>query len=64
VVVVGRTSASDWLSAPIVLVPSDGVFGRCDLAALRGCHTFNVCMFLCLSALARDYFKLFDGEAG
>jgi hypothetical protein len=27
------------------LVPSDGVFGRCDVAVLRGCHTFNVCLF-------------------
>jgi hypothetical protein len=27
------------ISAPFVLVPSDGVFGRFDLAALRGCHT-------------------------
>jgi hypothetical protein len=26
-----------------VLVPSGGVFSRFDLAALRGCHTFNVC---------------------
>ena len=23
--------------------PSDGVFGRFDLAALGGCHTLNVC---------------------
>ena len=26
-----------------VLDPSDGVFGRFDLAALGGCHTLNVC---------------------
>ena len=25
------------------LDPSDGVFGRFDLAALCGCHTLNVC---------------------
>jgi hypothetical protein len=24
---------------------ADGVFGRFDLAALRGCHTLNVCLF-------------------
>jgi hypothetical protein len=30
--------------APFVLVLSDGVFGRFDLAALRGCRTF-VCWF-------------------
>jgi hypothetical protein len=42
VIVVGQTSASGWILAPLVLVPSDGVFGRFDLAALRGCHTFNV----------------------
>jgi hypothetical protein len=27
-----------------VLVPPDAVFGRSDLAALRGCHTLNVCL--------------------
>jgi hypothetical protein len=42
VVVVGRTSVPGWVSAPFALVPSDGVFGRFDLAALRGCHTLNV----------------------
>jgi hypothetical protein len=26
------------------LVPSNGVFGCFDLAALRGCQTFNVCL--------------------
>ena len=26
-----------------VLDPSDGVFGRFDLAALGDCHTLNVC---------------------
>jgi hypothetical protein len=44
VVVVGRTNASGWVSAPFVLVPSDGVFGRSDLAALSGCHT-EKCMY-------------------
>jgi hypothetical protein len=42
------SSPSGWVSAPFVLVPSDGVFGRFDLAALRGCHTLNVCLFVCL----------------
>jgi hypothetical protein len=45
VIVVGRPSAPGWVLAPHILVPSDGVFGRFDLAALRGCHTFNVCLF-------------------
>ena len=31
------------------LDPSDGVFGRFDLAALCGCHTLNVCyVMLCI----------------
>jgi hypothetical protein len=41
-------SASKWVSAPSVLVPSDGVFGRFDLAALRGCHSLNVWVFVCM----------------
>ena len=34
-----------WLVVwkPLCLDPSDGVFGRFDLAALCGCHTLNVC---------------------
>jgi hypothetical protein len=40
VVVLGRASASKSVQAPCTLVPSDGVFGRFDLAALRNCHTF------------------------
>jgi hypothetical protein len=32
-------SASGWVSAPFVLVPSNSVFGRFDLAALRNYHT-------------------------
>jgi hypothetical protein len=35
------------VSAPFVLVPSDGLFGRFDLAALCGCHTLNVYLFVC-----------------
>ena len=36
---------SAWLVVwkPLCLDPSDGVFGRFDLAALCGCHTLNVC---------------------
>jgi hypothetical protein len=49
VVVVARTSIPGWVRAPFVLVPSDGVFGRFDLAALRGCHTLNVCLFVVFS---------------
>jgi hypothetical protein len=41
------TFVSGWVTAPFVLVPLDGVFGRFDLAALRGCHTLNVCLFVC-----------------
>ena len=33
----------DLLWKPLCLDPSDGVFGRFDLAALCGCHTLNVC---------------------
>jgi hypothetical protein len=36
----------DGFLASLVLVPSDGVFGCCDLAALSGCHTLNVCLYL------------------
>jgi hypothetical protein len=44
----GRPSVPGWVVAPSVLVPSDGVFGRFDLVALcRGCHTLNVCLFVC-----------------
>jgi hypothetical protein len=45
----GRHSVSGWVVAPSVLVPSDGVFGRFDLVALCGCHTLNVCLFVCHS---------------
>ena len=31
---------------PLCLDPSDGVFGRFDLAALGGCHTLNFCCCL------------------
>jgi hypothetical protein len=43
----GWSSVSGWVTAPFVLLPSDGVFGRFDLAALRGCHTLNDCLFDC-----------------
>jgi hypothetical protein len=29
----------------ICYFPSNGASGRFNLAALRGCHTFNVCLF-------------------
>jgi hypothetical protein len=44
----GRHSVPGWVVAPSVLVRSDGVFGRFDLVALCGCHTLNVCLFVCL----------------
>jgi hypothetical protein len=40
-IVVGITSASGW-GWPFVLNPSVGMFGRFDLAALRGCQTVNL----------------------
>ena len=33
-----------WI--PLFLDPSDGVFGRFDLAALCGCRTLNFCLFV------------------
>ena len=42
-----------WI--PLFLDPSDGVFGRFDLAALCGCRTLNFCLFVCLiSAQSRS----------
>ena len=35
-----------WI--PLFLDPSDGAFGRFDLAALCGCRTLNFCLFLFL----------------
>ena len=32
-----------WI--PLFLDPSDGAFGRFDLAALCGCRTLNFCLF-------------------
>jgi hypothetical protein len=46
VIAVGRASVSGWVTTPFVLVPSNGVFGRFDLAALHGCHTLIVCLFV------------------
>ena len=34
-----------WI--PLFLDPSDGAFGRFDLAALCGCRTLNFCLFVC-----------------
>jgi hypothetical protein len=63
VVVVGRLSASGWVSAPFVLVPSNGVFGRFDIAALRGCHTLIVCMFLSYMFVCIEEEKLLRDKA-
>jgi hypothetical protein len=41
-------AAEPDVSVPFVLVLSKGVFGRFDLAALRGCHTLNVCLSVCV----------------
>ena len=35
-----------WI--PLFLDPSDGVFGRFDLAALCSCRTLNFCLFVSL----------------
>ena len=45
-------------TALLVLDPSDGVFGRFDLAALCGCHTLNVCCCCCLSSRSVSSFTL------
>ena len=39
-----------WI--PLFLDPSDGAFGRFDLAALCGCRTLNFCLFVCLLGVA------------
>ena len=38
-----------WI--PLFLDPSDGAFGRFDLAALCGCRTLNFCLFVCLDVV-------------
>ena len=40
-----------WI--PLFLDPSDGVFGRFDLAALCGCRTLNFCLFVCFDCSAK-----------
>ena len=57
-----------WI--PLFLDPSDGVFGRFDLAALCGCRTLNFCLF-CFDVVdlpdillpAGQYLDLFDSES-
>ena len=45
-----------WYGTHCVLDPSDGVFGRFDLAALGGCHTLNVCyVMLCYVHALGDF---------
>ena len=39
-----------WI--PLFLDPSDGVFGRFDLAALCGCRTLNFCLFVMVGLLS------------
>ena len=39
-----------WI--PLFLDPSDGAFGRFDLAALCGCRTLNFCLFVLLFAVS------------
>ena len=41
-----------WKPPKLCLDPSDGVFGRFDLAALCGCHTFNVCCSFCCCCIS------------
>ena len=43
-----------------MLDPSDGVFGRFDLAALCGCHTLNVCCCCCYEFHMDDKTGLVD----
>ena len=35
-----------WWCSPLFLDPSDGVFGRFDLAAFCGCRTLYFCLFV------------------
>ena len=42
-----------WI--PLFLDPSDGAFGRFDLAALCGCRTLNFCLFVCLTPSTSRY---------
>ena len=44
-----------WYGTHCVLDPSDGVFGRFDLAALCGCHTLNVCYVMLNRAAPAPY---------
>ena len=41
-----------WI--PLFLDPSDGAFGRFDLAALCGCRTLNFCLFVYVESRYRD----------
>ena len=43
-----------WI--PLFLDPSDGAFGRFDLAALCGCGTLNFCLFVCFDDEAHCLF--------
>ena len=41
-----------WI--PLFLDPSDGAFGRFDLAALCGCRTLHFCLFVCMWCILGD----------
>ena len=49
-----RVHHLSWYGTHCVLDPSDGVFGRFDLAALGGCHTLNVCYVMLSSDIVTD----------
>ena len=52
-----------WYGTHCVLDPSDGVFGRFDLAALGGCHTLNVCYVMYVNGSASVITELEHGLA-
>jgi hypothetical protein len=43
---VGWLGSCFWVWTPFVLVPSDDVFGRFNLAAFCHCHTLNFRLFV------------------
>ena len=50
-----------WI--PLFLDPSDGAFGRFDLAALCGCRTLNFCLFVYVCLGLPKVFLLIGGVA-
>ena len=55
-----------WPSGPypLFLDPSDGVFGRFDLAALCGCRTLNVCLFVSMADSELSRMRCVAGHGG